>query len=635
MACSTMLLSNPGWAACAMYDKTGHGRPSLNFKVRGIYGRVFVDGKSLICNEPSAHTDSIGVPPGHPPLKAFLGVPLSHEGKTIGVLALANREGGYRTEDLEVAESLAPAIVEALMRKKAADALRRSQAILSEAQRIAHLGNWEWDIETGEVSWSEEMYRIFGLETLSFHPSIASTAERIHPDDREAFGKLARDLVRDPKPVSAEYRIVRPDGSLRWVHGRGEAVAGEGGKPVRLVGTAEDITERKQAEVSLVRAAQLLGAHIDNSPLAVIEFDPQFRVTRWSDGAQRLFGWTAEETIGKAIGEMRWVYDEDMELVKQLSADMFSGELLRNLSVNRNYRKDGSVVHCEWYNSAIRGADGKLASVLSLVLDVTERKRAEEELKKHPEHLEELVKERTARLQETVEDLHHETQLALRAEEDIRALSGRLVSVQEEERRAIARELHDEVGQYLTFVRMMLERAIKSPGEEIAPILREATDQVADLLKRVRNLSLDLRPSMLDDLGLVPALLWLFERLEGQSGLQVSFSRDSLDSFSPKVNTAAYRIIQEGLTNVVRHAGTKEATVNVRADDDTLYVELADRGRGFDMAAAANGPSTGLSSMRERARMLGGVLKLESAPGAGTRISAELPLHAPGAPHLT
>jgi PAS domain S-box-containing protein len=139
--------------------------------------------------------------------------------------------------------------------------------------------------------------------------------------------------------------------------------------------------ERKQAEENLSRATQHLTAHVDNSPLAVVEFDSQLHVIRWSKEAERVFGWTSEEVVGRSIPEIRWVYEEDEELVRRESAGLISGEQSRSLNVNRNYRKDGSVIYCEWYNSGIYDSRGKLISVLSQVLDITNRRNIEEALR--------------------------------------------------------------------------------------------------------------------------------------------------------------------------------------------------------------------------------------------------------------
>ena len=215
--------------------------------------------------------------------------------------------------------------------------------------------------------------------------------------------------------------------------------------------------------------------------------------------------------------------------------------------------------------------------------------------------------------------------------ERLQILSQRLVEVQESERRNIARELHDEIGQALTGLKLMLDMATRSPGEDTGESLHEALALVDGLLTQVRNLSLDLRPTMLDDLGLLPALLWHCGRYTDQTGVHVDFRHTNLEGrrFGPKVETAAYRIVQEALTNVARHADVNEVTVRLWAEQNTLNVQVEDRGAGFDLERAMIKESSGLVGMRERAVLLGGELTIESTPGVGTRLVAELPLDNP------
>ncbi len=196
------------------------------------------------------------------------------------------------------------------------------------------------------------------------------------------------------------------------------------------------------------------------------------------------------------------------------------------------------------------------------------------------------------------------------------------VLLEEAERRHIAKELHDEVGQSLTALKLRLQ--VADASEQVV----QARSLVDELLTRVSNLSLDLRPAMLDDLGLLPALVWLFERYAKQTGVKVEFAHAGLDGrMSPVVETAAFRIVQEALTNVARHAKVPSVDVRVWRDGAALAVQVADRGKGFDVAAAlAAGRSTGLSGMRERAAALGGTLTIEARAGRGTRLFAELPL---------
>jgi signal transduction histidine kinase len=215
--------------------------------------------------------------------------------------------------------------------------------------------------------------------------------------------------------------------------------------------------------------------------------------------------------------------------------------------------------------------------------------------------------------------------------ERLQGLSRRLVEVQEAERRHLARELHDEIGQDLTGLKIALAIAARPPAERRGAALEDAGRLIDRLMTRVRDLSLDLRPTMLDDLGLLPALLWHFERYTTQTGIRVSFEHTGLGGhLPPPVETAAYRIVQEALTNVARHAAVDEATVRLWAGPDLLNIQVIDRGTGFDPEATRAACGTGgLSGMGERASLLGGQLRVESRRGAGTRVAAELPLAVP------
>jgi len=213
--------------------------------------------------------------------------------------------------------------------------------------------------------------------------------------------------------------------------------------------------------------------------------------------------------------------------------------------------------------------------------------------------------------------------------ERLQALSRRLVEVQEAERRHIARELHDEIGQVLTGLKLTLETSMRLRADALKTRLGEAQRLVNDLITQVREMSLELRPAMLDDLGLLAALLWHFERFTAQSRVRVTFKHSELEGrrFASEVETTAYRIVQEALTNIARHAGVSEVTVHLSASQDLLSLQIKDQGTGFDPEVSlASGTSTGLAGMRERAELLGGHLTVESAPGAGTRVTVELPL---------
>jgi signal transduction histidine kinase len=185
----------------------------------------------------------------------------------------------------------------------------------------------------------------------------------------------------------------------------------------------------------------------------------------------------------------------------------------------------------------------------------------------------------------------------------------------EAERRHLARELHDEIGQSLTALKARLEMKDQESALRL----------VGDVMRQVSNLSLDLRPAMLDDLGLVPALVWLTERFGREAGLEIDFRHDGVERrFSREIETAAFRIAQEALTNAARHAGAPRAQVRLFAQDQRLCVQVEDEGKGFTVEPSPS--SSGLLGMRERAEAVGGRLEIESAPGRGTRVLAELPI---------
>ena len=263
-------------------------------------------------------------------------------------------------------------------------------------------------------------------------------------------------------------------------------------------------------------------------------------------------------------------------------------------------RPDGSRVPVLANVVPLRDAEGSLIGVVSCLQDITDRKRAEEKL--------------------------HESN------DKLQLLSRRLVESQETERRHIARELHDEVGQTLTVAEMNLQVVMKSShASPLTRRLKDSLQAVERVLAQVRDLSLNLRPSMLDDLGLESALKWYINRQAALSGLQSEFQADALeDRLDPLIETACFRVAQEALTNVVRHAHAHSVNVALRKLDGHLHLLVRDDGVGFDVEAlrqkAVQGASLGLLSMEERATLVDGRLEFKSTPGQGTEVHAFFPL---------
>ncbi|HEX5808312.1 MAG TPA: response regulator [Anaerolineales bacterium] len=208
-----------------------------------------------------------------------------------------------------------------------------------------------------------------------------------------------------------------------------------------------------------------------------------------------------------------------------------------------------------------------------------------------------------------------------------RSLAKSLVDVQEAERGHIAKELHDHLGQILTGIQFMLENAKNQAGDSQKANLEEIQNSVGDVIGQVRDMSLNLRPTMLDDMGLIPTLHWHIDRYISQTGIHVIFQYDEIsERFPAEIESAAYRIVQEALTNVARHAKIKEAFVGLAVQEKTLWVEVLDKGKGFDASINVDKPTSGLGGMQERANLVGGYLTIRTFINQGTQILAAFPL---------
>jgi PAS domain S-box-containing protein len=296
------------------------------------------------------------------------------------------------------------------------------------------------------------------------------------------------------------------------------------------------------------------------------------------------------------------VHPDFRETVRQRIKDLKGGANGQPWMEQKLVRNDGSIVEVE---AAARLFTWKGQRAIQVILrDITHRKQVDKER----------------------DELFHQVESARGR---LEVLSRRLVEVQEAERRRIARELHDHVGQELTALKLNLDRCATACAEASQPI-QEAQARVNHLVNLVRQLSLDLRPTMLDDLGLLPALHWHLDRYTAMSGVRVNFKHSGVSErrFPTEIETAAYRVVQEALTNVVRHAHSQEVTIRLWASDTSLSVQVEDRGIGFDPEVALSArTSSGLSGMRERAALLGGRVLIESSPDSGTHLTADFPIN--------
>jgi PAS domain S-box-containing protein len=395
-------------------------------------------------------------------------------------------------------------------------------------------------------------------------------------------------------PVEAHYRRAVAEGRMvrfetpgflsgRWF----EVYAAP--LPDGLAVYSRDITDRKAVEQALRESEERLRRFFE-AAFEGIAIHEDGVIVDANQSLADMFGYPLAELLGQHVLDLAAPESREEVRRRLLARD-------ENLYETSGRRKDGSTFPLEVRGKSIahRGRTARVA----VLRDITRRKQAKEKLQEYAQRL--------------------------------RGLSRRLLEVQELERRHLARELHDEIGQVLTGLRLTLERNRRLPADELRASLAETQEFVRELTAQVRDLSLRLRPTMLDDFGLLAALLWHLERYTAQTGVRVSFEHRGLERrLAPEVETAGYRLIQEALTNVARHAGVAGCVVRVWLDQGVLYLQVEDEGRGFDAERVlSRGASSGLSGMQERVELLGGRFAVESAPGQGTRLLAELPVQVP------
>ncbi|TAK08714.1 MAG: PAS domain S-box protein [Candidatus Manganitrophaceae bacterium] len=263
-------------------------------------------------------------------------------------------------------------------RKEADEKLRRSESQLAKAEEIAHLGSWSFDLMTQSISWSDELYRVYGLAPQSVKLTHDFVSRYNHPEDQDRVSRIISQSTRDLQPFGFDYRILLQDGSIRTIHAEGEVLSDQNGQAIRMVGTAQDITERKQAEKALRETNQALQAIIESSPLAIISLDLKGKVKTWNPAAEQIFGWSAEEAIGRFNPI---IPDDQRNEFKSRVRALLEGAVFPSLEVSRQ-RKDGSRIDMLLSTAALRDANGEVQGFIGLLADQTVQKQAEEALRK-------------------------------------------------------------------------------------------------------------------------------------------------------------------------------------------------------------------------------------------------------------
>jgi signal transduction histidine kinase/PAS domain-containing protein len=491
---------------------------------------------------------------------------------------------------------------------------------------------WDWDLRTGRV-WRGGAYQeLCGYSPDEIPPDLDWWKDHIHPDDRAAvLATFDAALVGDERYLVILYRIRRRDGSYSMVLDRGFVLYDDAFRPERIVGFAREVglpslgadegagetappTETALARLSAIEL--LTDVSLAYMPLELLLTELLNRLRAAVNGDAAMAHLVTEDRTAlycqASVGiersgptSLRVGYGQGiLGRVVETGKAIYAKDLSAAGAVTKELR--------EGFRSLI---------VVPIVLDqnvigaLSVATRETREFRHQDQRLLELVADRVAPTFDRVKLLEN-----VRLErERLEALSRRLVSLQEEERSRVSRELHDEIGQLLTSLRMALQSN--------TPVVGHVDQIVRDLFTRVRDISMSLRPPMLDDLGLASTLRWHCERFTSQTGVRVQLATSGMERrFPSEVELTVFRIVQEALTNVARHANVTEAEVALRIVPGWLEAHVIDRGAGFDAHSAHPVQSSGLTGMRERASLVGGRLSIHSEPGRGTRLIVRVPL---------
>lgn len=423
----------------------------------------------------------------------------------------------------------------------------------------------------------------------------------LHPEDLALYGqRVARyETASDEDVLETLFRVKHKDGSWRCLHGRGVVFErSENGRPARILTVVKDVTAQKQAEDALRESEGFHRALTDTIPVGIAVTNRADEIT-WSSPVFRALVKASSEEHVTGTRLSAWMADGSEGLVVEgRRAPRVSPHPARPREVPLRTR-DGSLLWADLVSAPLFRSDGGFSGAIVAVQDVTDRRRASETLKK--------------------------------AADRLQYLSRRVVEVQEEERHHLARELHDEIGQSLAAIYYRMQALLKSPGPCPRDLIEDSAEIADRTMRTVRDLSLDLHPSLLDEAGLADTLRWYIDRQVRGPGLEVELVVcPNLVALPGLLRNAFFRIAQSALTNVVRHAKATTVRVKIGARDEMLELVIQDDGVGFDLATTlprvSSGTSLGILGMQERAELLGGSIAFESAPGAGTTVRARFPL---------
>ena len=480
-------------------------------------------------------------------------------------------------------------VADITQRKQAEEAVFQREQELLEAQRVAQVGSWRWDQKSDMVSWSKELYRISGRDPNLPPPSFREQMHLYTAESWDRLGGAVAETLRTGAPYELDLRMIRPDGSTRWITDRGEALRDDTGQIAWLRGTAQDITERKQAEDELRASEQKFRSIFRDAAVGMMVVSLGGRFLAANLAFCECLGYTEEELLERTIESVTLPEDWPSFSLK-LTEAVESG-----IGIQRTEKhcihKSGRIVITECSASLIRDANGEPRYFVGYVLDITQRKLAQETLSN---------------------------------------LGRKLVEAHEEERAWIARELHDDLNQRIALLAVNLEKLgqrIPALDKESRREIQNAYEYVSELGSDVQALSHRLHSSKLEYLGLIAAAKGFCREFADREEVQIDFHANGIPkTLSKEVSLCLFRVMQEALQNAVKHSGTRWFRVSLEGLLDEVHLSVQDYGVGFEARNAIDGSGLGITSMRERLKLVDGQLSIDSEPQHGTTVHARVPV---------
>lgn len=478
-------------------------------------------------------------------------------------------------------------------RQRTLNKLTRSQALLNESQQLAKIGSWELDLRNDTLFWSDEIFRIFEVDPARFGASYAAFLNAIHPDDRTMVNKAYSDSLSNRTPYVIVHRLLLPDQRVKFVREWCETQYDSEGRPVRSCGSVQDITERKHAEAEIFAVESKLAATLDALPDLLFELGLDGHYYDCRASRAELLAAPTEVLIGKSVHDV----------LPQAAADIVVSALREAHETGRSHGRQIELQVPQgqlWFELSIAAKSveaGISPRFIVLSRDITERKLAEKKLGESYRELERL--------------------------------SAYLEVVREGEQKRIARELHDEMGSVLAALNINAALLARKIPPEMTDVLTDVSDLnklIATGTQAMRRVVSELRPTLLDQVGLVFTIENYVQQFESNTRIVCSLELPDTElTLDGNQSTAIFRIIQESLTNVTKHACAGRVSITLSVLDNSLTLTVSDNGAGFDPQARME-KSFGLIGIRERAVMVGGEAQITSTSGRGTTVRVTLPV---------